>query len=352
MKNYRKNTRIFKVDPNNMDRGALSAAAEVIRQGGTVVFPTETVYGLGANALSADAVAGIFEAKGRPSDNPLIVHVASQADALALTEEIPESASVLMDAFWPGPLTLVMKKKAVIPAAVTAGLDTFGVRMPHHPVALALIAAAGLPIAAPSANLSGRPSPTSGQHVIQDLMGRVDMILDSGDTGIGLESTVLDLTGPIPTILRPGGVTREDLYAFLPRVDQAADDTVDEAVPRSPGMKYRHYAPKAPLQVVVGDPQKMQEAIWELGQQYCREGKKVGVLVREEHRFRYPGFVVAAAGQESHPEVTAQKLYAMLRWLDEQKVDVILAEGVASEGLGTAIMNRLCKAAGYKILRV
>ncbi len=353
MKSEAKNkTMIYHVDPLNPEPEPIEAAAAVIRRGGTVAFPTETVYGLGANALSAEAVTGIFQAKGRPSDNPLIVHVAAPEECLTLADNIPPDAYRLMERFWPGPLTLVLPKRALIPDIVTAGLATVGIRMPDHPVALALLRAAQRPIAAPSANLSGHPSPTTGAHVIHDLRGRVDIILDSGETGIGLESTVLDLTSPTPVILRPGGVTREMLLQVLEKVDQAAELLADETIPRSPGMKYRHYAPQAPMQVVVGNPENVQEQILALAKAARQEGKSVGILTSEEGRNRYPGFLVAVGGGCDQPEITARRLYALLRWLDEQQVDLILAEGVSLEGLGSAIMNRLCKAAGYNIIRV
>lgn len=348
-------TRYIKVDPVHPEAKAVEEAGRILRRGGLVAFPTETVYGLGANALDGPAVARIFEAKGRPSDNPLIVHVADQGDVNSLTERVPDTAKALMEAFWPGPLTLVLPVGKAIPAEVTAGLRTVAVRMPGHPVALALIKAAGVPIAAPSANLSGRPSPTTAEHVLQDLNGRIEAVLDGGPAGLGVESTVLDLTSSVPMVLRPGGVTPEDLREILGAVE------VDPATaagfpggdrPRSPGMKYAHYAPRAPLLLVEGRPEAVAAKILELAGEQRVMGRRVGILSYSDSiDFSSVGEVVLA-GEREKPETVAAELYAALRRFNDLEVDLILAEGLEERGVGLAVMNRLRKAAGGRILRV
>lgn len=356
-----KGTRIVTVNPDNPETGAIDAAAAVLRAGGLVAFPTETVYGLGADATRSEAVAGIFRAKGRPADNPLIVHVADFGGLDPLVSEVPPSAHLLRELFWPGPLTLVLPRSELVPDVVTAGLSTVAVRMPSHPVALALIRRAGVPVAAPSANVSGRPSPTSAAHVIEDLAGRVDLIIDGGDTDVGVESTVLDLTTDPPTLLRPGGVTHEELCQVLGRVavDPAALVRQEDAAPRrpriaprSPGMKYTHYAPMAPLVLVEGELGLVMEEILRLMHEYRLEGKRVGVLSTAESRGAYPAHVVLEVGSRAEPKAVASSLFSTLRAFDEHDVDVILAEGIPEEGLGLAVMNRLRKAAGGRIIRV
>jgi len=348
-------TRYIKINPEQPEAEAIEEAGLILREGGLVAFPTETVYGLGANALDGRAVARIFEAKGRPSDNPLIVHVADGGDLNFLTEQVPDSARALMEAFWPGPLTLVLPVGKAIPEEVTAGLQTVAVRMPDHPVALALIRAAGLPVAAPSANLSGRPSPTTAEHVLQDLSGRIEVVLDGGPAGVGVESTVLDLTAPVPVVLRPGGVTLENLRDILGEVE------VDPAVaagfpegdsPRSPGMKYIHYAPRAPLLLVEGSPEAVAAKIIELAGEQKAAGKRVGILsYADSDDFTSVGEVILA-GRRELPETVAAELYAALRQFNEMNVDLILAEGMGESGVGLAVMNRLRRAAGGRILRV
>ncbi|MDD2499050.1 MAG: L-threonylcarbamoyladenylate synthase, partial [Desulfitobacteriaceae bacterium] len=273
-------TEYIKLDRQNPDRDMLKRAAQLLRQGEVVAFPTETVYGLGANALEGSAVKKIFIAKGRPSDNPLIVHISSLNQLPPLVKEIPQAARALMKKYWPGPLTLIFPKSEIIPPEITAGLETVAIRMPEHPVAQALIEYAGVPVAAPSANISGKPSPTSGQHVWQDMQGKVAMVLDSGETRVGVESTVLDITRKPPMILRPGGITYEDLQETLGQVE-LDQGTGKMKVPRSPGMKYTHYSPAADVFVVARGqdfPDKFEKAYRSLS----AEGKKVAVLISEE----------------------------------------------------------------------
>ncbi|NLJ33162.1 MAG: threonylcarbamoyl-AMP synthase [Firmicutes bacterium] len=338
------------------DLPALEEAAEIIRAGGLVAFPTETVYGLGANALAGEAVRGIFAAKGRPADNPLIVHIAGEEELESLVSQVPARAKPLLAHFWPGPLTLILPKQPHIPAETTAGLDTVAVRMPAHPVALALIHMAGVPVAAPSANLSGRPSPTTAQHVLADLAGRVDMVIDGGPTAVGVESTVVDLTREPPLLLRPGGVTREELREFLPTmvVDPgvAALTPPLDVRPSSPGMKYSHYAPRAQVVVVEGSREAVEAKIKEMALGYQAQGLRVGILATRETAAAYKkGKVQVVGGREELAEVAAN-LYTCFRRFDDLRVDIILAEGFAAVGLGLAIMNRLRKAAGHRIIRV
>lgn len=333
----------------------LEEAAAIIKSGGLVAFPTETVYGLGANALDERAAKKIYEAKGRPSDNPLIAHVADFADLAPITSMIPEGGKKLGDAFWPGPLTLVFPKSAIVPMGTTGGLDTVAVRMPSDPIALALIRLAGVPIAAPSANTSGRPSPTTAQHVIQDMDGRIDMIIDGGPVGIGVESTIVDVTEKLPVLLRPGAVTMEMLKTVV------GDVNIDPAIlgplspgtrPKAPGMKYRHYAPKAELTLFEGEPKPV---IIEINRQAAEQmncGKRVGIICTDETIEQYYADVVKSIGLRSKEETVAHNLYAVLRDFDDLEVDYIYSESFSANHLGQAIMNRLKKAAGYKVIRV
>jgi L-threonylcarbamoyladenylate synthase len=349
------NTRYIKVDPVHPDEGAINEAGLILRSGGLVAFPTETVYGLGADATNGRAVARIFQAKGRPPDNPIIVHVASRSQLRSLAADIPGKAVLLMGAFWPGPLTLILPVAREVPSEVTAGLPTVAVRMPDHPVALAFIKAAGVPVAAPSANLSGRPSPTRAEHVMQDLDGRIEAVLDGGPAGIGVESTVLDLTSHIPAILRPGGITLEELEACLGEVDvdpDAAAGFYDGESPRSPGMKYIHYAPRAPLLLVTGSPAAVARKIRELALEEKSCGRRAGILTYSDSSdFSAVGEVVVA-GRRDRPETVAAALYSALRRFNELGVDIILAEGLEGKGVGLAVMNRLKKAAGGRIIQV
>lgn len=346
-------TQILKINPQKPEADKIAYAAQVLREGGTVAFPTETVYGLGADALNETAVRKIFEAKGRPADNPLIVHVSSISAVDKLVDEIPEAAKQLMDAYWPGPLTVVMQKKSRVPDIITAGLNTVAVRMPSHPIAYRLIEAAGIPVAAPSANISGKPSPTVGQHVIDDLLGRVDMIIDGGSAQVGLESTVIDVTGEKPLLLRPGGITHTQLKRLLGAVDIDAGVTEKlkkNIVPRSPGMKYSHYSPKAEVIVVEGKRKNVIARINRLAQENQKRGLKVGVLAMSDTIALYNADRVLTAGDENRPETVAANLFYCLRAFDAAGVDIIYAQSVADREIGMAIRNRLHKAAGYHII--
>ncbi len=325
----------------------IKEAAGLLKNNEVVAFPTETVYGLGANALSDKAVAKIYEAKGRPSDNPLIVHISTIGQLYKIAQDIPEQAERLIEKFWPGPLTLILKaKENAVSKKVTPGLDTVAVRMPSHPVALALIVASGLPLAAPSANTSGKPSPTLAKHVADDLTGKIAGILDGGATGVGLESTVLDCTGEVPVILRPGGVTKEQLEDVCGAVEVDRAILTEGEAPKSPGMKYKHYAPTAPLTIVNGSMEFIQSLV--KGKQ--NKGLKVGVLTTSERENQYEADKIIACGSREDLESVANRLYDVLRLFDESDVDVIFSESFPSEGIGQAIMNRLTKAAGHKII--
>lgn len=351
-------TIILRVNSERPEIDKISIAAEVIRRGGLVAFPTETVYGLGADALNPAAVRDIYLAKMRPLDNPIIVHVADKNDVYRLAENIPESAERLMNLFWPGPLTLILRASEIVPKVTTGGLDTIAIRMPRHAVALSLIKMSERPIAAPSANLAGRPSPTLAEHVIQDLYGRIDVIIDAGPTNIGVESTVLDMTHKPPQILRPGGVTYEELKAALgdvtihPAAIARSEVHVEHA--RSPGMKHKHYAPKAEMIVVEGRFDLVVEKVKELAEQHFRAGRRVGILATDEslQEYNFGLWTVKSLGSRSNLASAAKSLFRLLREFDEEGVDIIIAEGVPQEGLGLAIMNRLRRAAGYNIIRI
>jgi L-threonylcarbamoyladenylate synthase len=329
-----------KVYPQIMD------AAKNLQQGQVVAFPTETVYGLGANAFSDEAVQRIFQAKGRPSDNPLIVHIANEQQLNDLVEEIPLDAKKLMDAFWPGPLTLILKSKKQVSKFVTAGLSTVGVRMPNHPVALALIEACNLPIAAPSANTSGKPSPTSAKHVYEDLNGRIVGIVDGGSTGVGVESTVIDCSQDVFTILRPGSITPEMIKEVISTVEIDPSTLKETVAPKSPGMKYKHYAPNAQMHLVNGSI----EFIHKLIHNSQKEGKRVGILTTEENLHRYHADVVLACGKRNDLSTVAAALYDCIRQFNDENVDIIYCETFPNEGIGIAIMNRLWKACGHSII--
>ncbi len=336
------------------NRRILGECRRILRAGGLVAFPTETVYGLGGDGLNPEASRKIYEAKGRPSDNPLILHISSEEELLPLVREIPEYAKKLMDAFWPGPMTMVFPKSPIVPKETTGGLDTVAIRMPSHPAAAAMIREAGVPVAAPSANRSGRPSPTEAAHVAEDLMGRIDLILDGGPVEIGLESTIIDVTGEVPVILRPGYLSREDIASLVGacEVDPAVLKKPDANLrPKAPGMKYRHYAPKAELTIFEGAAGAVAEEIRKRAAEALKDGKKTGILCAFEHEKLYEGFAVKDAGRMNSGEI-AHNLYRCLREFDEEGADVIFSESFRQDSLGAAVMNRLTKAAGYHIIKV
>jgi L-threonylcarbamoyladenylate synthase len=350
-----KKTILLKVVPYRPDLKKIKIAANIIRKGGLVAFPTETVYGLGADALNSKAVLALFKAKNRPLDNPPIIHVDNFSQIKQLSKIIPIRAKLLMDKFWPGPLTLTFQRSENVPSVSTAGLDTIAIRMPKHNIALALIKIAKCPIAAPSANLSGKPSPTFAKHVFNDLDGRIDAILDGGSTCIGVESTVVNFTSCPPEVLRPGGVPVEELRRIIedikihPLVLADKEMAVDKIL--SPGMKHKHYAPKASVVLVEGSVSSVIKKITELIKCYKLKGSKVGVLVTQETIDYYSADVVKSLGSRFNLKVIAKNLFNLLREFDIENVDVIIAEGIPNEGLGLAVMNRLRKAAGYNIVK-
>lgn len=349
-------TKIIRIkDKNNLRDEQLVEAAEILKNGGLVAFPTETVYGLGANALEEQASAKIYAAKGRPSDNPLIAHIASMEDLPKLAAEIPEAGRKLAEKYWPGPLTLIFPKKDVVPYGTTGGLDTVAVRMPSDPIAACLIRLAGIPVAAPSANTSGRPSPTRAEHVIEDMNGKIEMIIDGGEVGIGVESTIVDVSGEVPTMLRPGAITMEMLQETIGTVaiDPAILGPMSEGMkPKAPGMKYRHYAPNAEMTLVEGEMDKVVEFINREAKAALAAGKRVGIICTEESREYYPEGILEVIGSREHEETVAHNLFAVLRDFDDRNVDCIFSESFSKDRLGQAIMNRLCKAAGYHIVNV
>lgn len=348
-------TKTIKIDLEAIDLTKIKEAAELIRSGELVAFPTETVYGLGADALVPGAAAKIYTAKGRPSDNPLIVHIFRYEDLISIAKEVPSQAKKLSDAFWPGPLTMVVRKNEKVPYETTGGMDTVAVRMPDHPVALSLLRESGCLIAAPSANTSGKPSPTEASHVALDMDGTIPMILDGGPVGIGIESTIIDLTEDVPMILRPGYITKEMLEEVLGeevRMDPGIIDPDSKEKPKAPGMKYKHYAPKADLVLVEGEPDKVVESINGLVQERQKNGQKVGIISTDETVSGYQADFVVSIGSREDEELIARHLYKILREFDDWNVDAIYSESFAAQGIGQAIMNRLLKAAGYQVLHV
>lgn len=326
----------------------LQHAAGILRAGGLVAFPTETVYGLGGNGLQPEAAKRIYKAKGRPSDNPLILHISSREELPAIVKEIPGQAESLMDAFWPGPMTLVFRKSSQVPYETTGGLDTVAVRMPEHRGARELIACAGVPVAAPSANLSGRPSPTTAEHVKEDLWGRIDLIIDGGAVGIGVESTIIDVTEEVPVILRPGHITKKMIEAVTGAVRMDAGLTSqDPAVkPKAPGMKYRHYAPKAQMIIIEGQTEAVIQRICELAADYPSD--RVGILAADESAEAYCHGQVLSIGSRERQTIE-QGLYSALREFDHRGVEVIFSESFSEDEGSEAVMNRLMKAAGHRI---
>lgn len=340
---------MIKINSQKPEKNIIQRAAGIIQRGGLVAFPTETVYGLGANALNKKAVRKIFEAKKRPKDNPLIVHIADFRDLSKLARKIPKEAEILAKKFWPGPLTLVLFKKKIVPKEVVAGTNTVAVRMPQNKIALELIKTARVPIAAPSANLAGKPSPTTAQDVFEDLGGKVDLILDGGKTKIGLESTVVDLTINPPLILRPGGISFEQLKKVLKDLKLhpiLLGKEVKEKIIKSPGMKYRHYAPKATLILAGGENKEKIKKIQSLIFEHQKQGKKVGVACASENKkFYQKANLVLPLGSKKNLKKIAQNLFRVFRQFDKKGIDIILAEIFSEKGIGFAIMHRLKKAA-------
>jgi L-threonylcarbamoyladenylate synthase len=337
--------RLIPVDRQAPDAAAVREAASLLARGGLVAFPTETVYGLGADALNAGAVERIFEVKGRPPDNPIIVHIGNPAEIDRLVTVVPAAARTLITRFWPGPLTLVLPAAQAVPAVTRGGLPTVAVRMPDHPVALALIRAAGRPLAAPSANISGRPSPTTAQHVLADLGDRVDLILDAGPTPVGVESTVLDLAGTPPALLRPGGVPLEALREALG--DVVARPLLEATLARSPGTRYRHYAPRAKVLLVEAPTARVVAELQASVRRLWNQGLRVGVMVTSEAAGSVPaGAVMRVMGPRADPRTVAANLFAQMRELDDAGLDAIVVEGISERGVGRAVMDRLRRAAG------
>ena len=352
-------TKVWKVSDSGQftreEQEHLKEAAEILKNGNLVAFPTETVYGLGANALDESAAKKIYAAKGRPSDNPLIAHVCNLEMIEPLISYFPEKGRKLAEAFWPGPMTLIFPKSDLVPYGTTGGLDTVAIRMPSDPVAAELIRLAGVPVAAPSANTSGRPSPTLAEHVYQDMNGKIDVILDGGPVGIGVESTIVDVTGEIPMLLRPGAITMEMLRETVGEVE------IDPAIvgpmkadmrPKAPGMKYRHYAPKADLTLLEGETGDVVRKINELAAEKLAEGHRVGIICTDETQSSYPAGLVRSIGSRAKEETIAHNLYAVLREFDDLGAEYIFSEKFSEDHLGLAIMNRLNKAAGYHVLKV
>ena len=344
-------TRIVQIDENNIDGEAVRQAGEIIRSGGLVAFPTETVYGLGGDALNPASSRKIYAAKGRPSDNPLIVHIARWEALAAIVKKVPSEAVKLAETFWPGPLTMILEKSDLVPGETTGGLDTVAVRMPSHKTALAFIEAAGGYVAAPSANRSGRPSPTVAKYVRQDLDGRIEMILDGGDVELGLESTIVDLTEQVPTILRPGYITGQMLKSALGRVEEDVTILRSDSgqAPKAPGRKYRHYAPKGELTIISGPEQQVVDYINAQLDQWRDENKKTGVIATDATIGAYRADVCKNAGSRLDESAMARRLYRILREFDDEDVEIIYSESFEGAGVGQAVMNRLLKAAGHRV---
>lgn len=351
-------TKMISLDINDLEnaksKAFLEEAGSCIKNGGLVAFPTETVYGLGGDGLNPKSSEKIYAAKGRPSDNPLIIHIADMEHLEKIVMDIPECAKKLADAFWPGPLTMVLKKSDIVPKETTGGLDTVAVRMPSHPIAKAFIEKAGGYVAAPSANLSGKPSPTTARYVVQDMDGRIDMIIDGDGVEIGLESTIVDVTGQVPTILRPGYITQEMMSKVVGPVDMDVtilSDTSGQA-PKAPGMKYRHYAPKGELVLVEGEPDKVVAYMNEQTRLHRQMGEKTGIIGNIEYADKYIADSIKVAGSHDDFEAIGRQLYTFLREFDDEEVQFIYAPGFDTSGMGQAVMNRLIKAAGHKIINV
>ncbi len=349
-------TKIIKLDKNNFNEDELKEASDILRKGGLVAFPTETVYGLGADGLNSEASGKIYAAKGRPSDNPLILHIAHMGSLKELTADCPEAGMKLANAFWPGPLTMIFNKSDRVPYNTTGGLETVAIRIPSHPIAYELIRKSGVYIAAPSANISGRPSPTMAEHVIEDMDGRIEMIVDGGMVDIGLESTIVDVTGEVPTILRPGYITASMLEAVVGPVnfDKAVLARKGDTgiIPKAPGMKYKHYAPKGDLTILEGTTEAVIQAINKYAAEKTSKGFKVGIISTDETLSCYPKGMVKSIGTRKDEDTIARGLFQILREFDDEGAEYIYTESFESKQLGQAIMNRLLKAAGYHIIKV
>ena len=349
------NTELYKIDEHNIDAEAkeiLKKAGDIIKEGGLVAFPTETVYGLGGDALNPESSKKIYAAKGRPSDNPLIVHVATMEDVEAIVDEVPEAAYKLAEAYWPGPLTMIMNKNEKVPHETTGGLDTVAIRMPNNEIALELIRQSGGFIAAPSANTSGRPSPTLARYCMEDLSGKIEMIIDGGQVGIGLESTIVDLTSKEPMILRPGYITQDMLKEVLGEVtiDRTIIDAASTERPKAPGMKYRHYAPKGSLTIVQGSQQEVVDYINAKAKEAMAAGKRVGIIGTDATSTFYSADVIKSVGNREDEATIAHELFKVLREFDDENIDIMFSESFDESGIGQAIMNRLLKAAGHNVI--
>jgi len=338
-------TKIFKIDPLNINRDIIRRASEIIQNRGLVAFPTETVYGLGANALDPKAVTKVFEAKKRPFDDPIILHISTVEDLYKLVEDVPPEAIRIINRFWPGPLTMILKKTDLVPDIVTTGFNTVAIRMPSNPVARELIKACGVPIAAPSANLFGRPSPTKAHHVLEDLSGRIDCIIDGGDTEIGVESTVIEFTSGPVKVLRPGGIDIEDINLIVRGIEMVSES---EDIKKSPGWYPQHYSPQANVTIVNNSVNQVEDVL-EKAKSFVSKGDRVGIMAKQEHENHYKNFVCKIIGPEKDLRTCAARLFSLLREFDQEKVDIIIAEGISEEGIGLAVMNRLRKAAGPEI---
>lgn len=351
--NYIAETYMARLDALHPDPLAMSLAAQVIIAGGLVAFPTETVYGLGANALNADAVARIFKAKGRPANDPIIVHIETMAQLSLVAQDIPQAALALAEVFWPGALTMILKRSDTIPDNVTAGQDTVAVRMPAHPIARSLICQSGVPIAAPSANRFGRPSPTSAVHVMHDLAGHVDFVLDGGSSHIGVESSIIDLTSSVPTMLRPGGIALEELRRHLPTLAFRPRHILDGELAPAPGTLLRHYAPDADLLVFQGnDDDAVWHAMRERAQTLLEMGRRVGIMVRDADVLLFEGIVAQYVMLGDSEEAMAANLFAAIRELDAAEVDVIMVRMLPDNGIGLAVNDRLQRAAQGEIIHI
>lgn len=345
-------TELVSMTADALDMDSLRQGGEILRKGGLVAFPTETVYGLGGNALDPEASMKIYAAKGRPSDNPLIVHIADMKDLAPIVTVIPMKAKILAEKFWPGPLTMIFPKSDKVPPETTGGLNSVAVRFPSDRIAQELIRAAGGYVAAPSANTSGRPSPTTAEHVIEDLNGVIDMIIDGGQVGIGLESTIVDFTEEPPVILRPGYISQEMLQETLGevRMDKGIITADSEVRPKAPGMKYRHYAPKADLFIVEGEETAVVDTISRLALDAQKAGTTAGIIATDETKEKYPAGIVKSIGSRNEEETIAHHLYEVLREFDQCEVRAIYSEAFYTPRMGQAIMNRLLKAAGHKVI--